>query len=143
MPVHAIHHFNIRAAQRELVGLRDFYCRVVGLEPGPRPPFRSAGFWLYADGEPVLHLTEAPETEFLPPVGERRSAADHIAFRASDLQATLTRLRESGIPWTIDTVPNLHEIQVFFQDPSGVGVELNFNSRIERSAAMQDSGNPA
>ena len=63
MPVHAVHHFNIRAPQAELIVLRDFYSDVVGLSLGPRPPFRSAGFWLYADGVPILHLTAASETE--------------------------------------------------------------------------------
>ncbi len=139
MPIHAIHHFNIRASRRELAVLRDFYCNVVGLESGARPPFRAAGFWLYADGVPILHLTEAPETQLLPPVRDRRSAADHIAFRASDLQATLTKLHEHGIACTVDTVPELHEVQVLFQDPSGVGVELNFNSRVEQSPTAKES----
>jgi glyoxylase I family protein len=135
MPVHAIHHFNIRAPQEELLVLRDFYCDVVGLTLGPRPPFRSTGFWLYADGVPVLHLTATAATESLPDVRERRSAADHIAFRSSDLQATLAKLRKHGVAYATDIVPLLKEVQVFFQDPSGVGVELNFDSDAEQRDA--------
>lgn len=126
MAVHSIHHFNIRASEQELVVLRDFYCRVIGLEPGPRPPFRSSGFWLYAGSVAVLHLTVASEGEFLPEVSGRRSAADHIAFRCSDLPATLARLRANGVEYSIEHVPLLGEQQVFLRDPSGVGVELNF-----------------
>jgi catechol-2,3-dioxygenase len=134
MSVHAIHHFNIRAPLEELLVLRDFYCDVIGLTLGPRPPFRSTGFWLYADGMAVLHLTATSETESLPPLRDRKSAADHIAFRSSNLQATLKKLREHGVAYALDTVPSLNEMQVFFKDPSGVGVELNFDSSVEQSA---------
>jgi glyoxylase I family protein len=139
MPVHSIHHFNIRASQEELLVLRDFYCDVVGLTLGSRPPFRSAGFWLYADGIPVLHLTAASEEEALPDVRDRRSAADHIAFRSSDLRATLAKLRHHGVAYALDTVPLLNEVQVFFRDPSGVAVELNFDSDAERNRIGSDS----
>ncbi len=126
MGVHSLHHFNIRAAHAELLVLCDFYRNVIGLTLGPRPPFRSAGFWLYAEGVPILHLTVASASESLPEVSDRRSAADHIAFRCSDLEATVTRLREHGIAHSVDRVPLVNEVQIFCRDPSGVGVELNF-----------------
>ena len=126
MAVHAIHHFNIRASMEELLVLRDFYRDIIGLMPGPRPPFRSQRFWLYADGVPVLHLTAASSGVPLPEPSARRSAADHIAFRCSDLRATVARLDEHGIRYSIDAVPLANEIQIFLRDPSGVGVELNF-----------------
>ncbi len=128
MAVHSLHHFNIRASEEELLVLRDFYCKVIGLTLGPRPPFRSRGFWLYADGVPVLHLTAAAAPECLPSMPDRRSAADHIAFSCSDLPATLDRLRRNGVSHSVDTVPLVNEIQIFLRDPSGVGVELNFRS---------------
>ncbi len=132
MAVHAIHHFNIRAAMSELLVLRDFYCNVVGFQPGPRPPFKSSGLWLYADGTPVLHLTAASDTQSLPQPAQRHSAFDHIALRCSNLEATLTRLRQHGVEYSVDTVPLVNEVQVFFRDPSGVGVELNFDSLAEK-----------
>jgi glyoxylase I family protein len=126
MAVQSLHHFNIRASQAELLVLCDFYSNVIGLTPGPRPPFRSSGFWLYAQGVPVLHLTVAPASESLPDVGDRHSAADHIAFRCSDLEGTLERLRRHAVAHSIDRVPLVNEVQIFLRDPSGVGVELNF-----------------
>jgi glyoxylase I family protein len=128
MAVHSIHHFNIRASKEELAVLRDFYCNVIGLTLGPRPPFRSSGFWLYAGGVAVLHLTVASEEESLPGVPDRRSAAGHIAFRCTDLPGALARLREHGIEHSVENVPLVNERQVFLRDPSGVGVELNFAS---------------
>jgi len=107
--------------------LRDFYCDVLGFTVGPRPPFRSTGFWLYAAGAPVLHLVAAaPGSEPLPEVSQRRSAADHLAFRCSDLEGTLERLRQHGVAYRVDEVPLLNETQIFLHDPAGMGVELNF-----------------
>jgi catechol 2,3-dioxygenase-like lactoylglutathione lyase family enzyme len=139
MTVHAIDHFNIRAPHEELLVLRDFYCAVVGLTLGARPPFQSRGFWLYADGAPILHLSTAAETESLPPVSDRRSAADHIAFRSSNIQATLKNLRNHGVSYSINTVPLTKQVQVFFEDPSGFGVELNFDSTTEQLPVESDS----
>ncbi|HEY4211834.1 MAG TPA: hypothetical protein VGM84_10165 [Steroidobacteraceae bacterium] len=93
----------------------------------------SSGFWLYADGFPVLHLTAGTDTEVLPDLQDRHSAADHFAFRCSELRATLARLDKHGVAYCIDNVPLLNEVQVFFRDPSGVGVELNFDSNAESS----------
>jgi catechol-2,3-dioxygenase len=131
MGVRFLHHFNIRASQAEILVLRDFYCNVIGLTTGPRPPFRSSGFWLYADGAPVLHLTAAPDSESLPEVAKRYSAAGHIAFRCSDFEATVEQLQEHGIAHSIDAVPLANEVQIFLRDPSGVGVELNFPAAAE------------
>lgn len=133
MAVHSLHHFNIRASHAELLILCDFYCNVIGLTLGPRPPFRSSGFWLYADGVPILHLTVASASEFLPEVPDRRSAADHIAFRCSDLEAMVARLRERGVVHSVDRVPLVDEVQIFCRDPSGVGVELNFPGSAARA----------
>ncbi|MGF6488050.1 hypothetical protein [Pseudomonas frederiksbergensis] len=43
----------------DLEGARRFLCSVVGLSEGPRPPFGVSGYWLYANGQPVIHLIEA------------------------------------------------------------------------------------
>ena len=39
---------------------RDFYCDVVGLEVGERPPLAFPGYWLYADsaGASCIHIAE-------------------------------------------------------------------------------------
>ena len=43
-----LNHYNLRANRELLDALRDFYCTVVGLTVGERPPFSSFGYWLYA-----------------------------------------------------------------------------------------------
>jgi catechol-2,3-dioxygenase len=128
MAIHSLHHFNIRSTHDEVMVLREFYCSVIGLKLGPRPEFRSSGFWLYADDQPVLHLTIAPDSESLPDVAHRHSAAGHIAFRCSDLNDALARLRRHDVPHYVAEVPSSKEVQIFLRDPSGIGVELIFPS---------------
>jgi catechol 2,3-dioxygenase-like lactoylglutathione lyase family enzyme len=85
MAVTGMHHFNIRVSQAEIGALKSFYCDILGFRVGPRPPFQSAGFWLYAGQLPVLHLTQMNSGEVaapgspnsLPDARERRSAIDH------------------------------------------------------------------
>jgi glyoxylase I family protein len=126
MAVLGFSHYNLRAPRRLLDRLRDFYVDVVGLQPGPRPPFRSFGYWLYAGGEPVLHLSEDS-------AGEPRLASggtttfDHAAFRCSDLADTEARLAARGIAFERSEVPATGIVQLFFSDPAGNGVELGFD----------------
>jgi AraC family transcriptional regulator len=44
----------------DLESARRFLCAIVGLSEGPRPAFSVAGHWLYAQGQPVIHLIEKP-----------------------------------------------------------------------------------
>jgi len=129
-----IHHFNIRASAAELTLLERFYCDIIGLSVGPRPPFRSVGTWLYAAEIPLVHLTQmhsgeavapgAPQT--LPDVPARYTAIDHVALAATDLEGAVQRLAANGIPYTLTEVPAVGEIQIFCRDPSGNGIELIF-----------------
>jgi catechol 2,3-dioxygenase-like lactoylglutathione lyase family enzyme len=67
MAVTGMHHFNIRVSQAEIGALKSFYCDILGFRVGPRPPFQSAGFWLYAGQLPVLHLTQMNSGEVAAP----------------------------------------------------------------------------
>jgi catechol 2,3-dioxygenase-like lactoylglutathione lyase family enzyme len=59
-------------------------------------------------------------------VGESTGLLDHIAFLATDLRAMHARLRAADVRFREPTVPSLGLHQVFFEDPSGVTIELNF-----------------
>jgi catechol 2,3-dioxygenase-like lactoylglutathione lyase family enzyme len=126
--VHAILHINIRVPEHQLAPCRDFYCNVLGLSVGPRPPFESNGFWLYAGAAPVVHLVQMSPAEASPEVSHGRSALDHVAFECSGLQTALERLQRHGIPYTISKVPVLSQTQVTAKDPAGVGIELSFEA---------------
>jgi catechol-2,3-dioxygenase len=124
MNVLGLSHYNLRGPRAVLDGLCSFYSQVVGLKTGARPPFRSFGYWLYAGEEAVLHLSEAAPSEV-------RAAGivttfDHVAFRCSGRRGFEDRLRALGIDYQVDGVPGTAQVQLFFQDPAGNGVELIF-----------------
>lgn len=126
MPVTGLNHYNLRASRELLEQLRRFYCEVVGLAVGPRPPFDSFGYWLYAGGDAVLHLSEAEAGESRP--GQVLNTFDHVAFTCSGLVATEARLAGLGIAFRRAAVPQSGQIQLFLHDPAGNGIELNFAS---------------
>jgi glyoxylase I family protein len=126
MPVAAFDHYNLRAARPMLDALRDFYRDVVGLTVGDRPPFRRFGYWLYAADRPVLHLSEADD-------GEARSGTAvttfaHAAFNCTGRADFEARLKRFGVAYRTAGVPLLNLAQLFFHDPAGNGVELQFDA---------------
>jgi catechol 2,3-dioxygenase-like lactoylglutathione lyase family enzyme len=119
-------HFNITAPRELLERVRDFYVEVLGLAVGERPGFTRKGFWLYAGGDPLVHLT-ACDAGDARAAGEPASGFfDHVAFNCEGLTAAVERLKRLGVPYELDEVPSLGQVQLFVRDPAGVGVELNF-----------------
>jgi catechol 2,3-dioxygenase-like lactoylglutathione lyase family enzyme len=117
-------HYNLRANRAVLDTLRDFYVKVVGLREGVRPPFDNYGYWLYIGERDVLHLTEAgPNEERLANVA---NTFDHVAFSCSDMPEFEARLHSFNVRYRCDHVPLTGQQQIFFIDPAGNGVELNF-----------------
>ncbi|HET7921633.1 MAG TPA: VOC family protein [Gammaproteobacteria bacterium] len=126
MNITGLDHYNLRVPQGLLDSVCRFYADVLKLVPGPRPPFRSSGRWLYAADQPLLHLTgfEPDET---PQAGTPGTGwFNHVAFRCEDLAAAEARLKAHGVAYQRDEVPLLGQVQLFLTDPAGIGVELNF-----------------
>lgn len=135
MPLTGLHHFNLRIPESELGQVQKFYVEVLGLCIGPRPAFRSAGVWLYAEDRPLLHLTQMNTGETVPAgapsrlpvlVSERVSALDHIAIACSEIDAMRDRLERHHVEYRVTEVPVTGEIQLFVRDPCGIGIELIF-----------------
>ena len=124
MQVHRIAHYNFRLERSLLEDVRSFYVATIGLEVGPRPPFRSFGYWLYAGDQDLLHLSEEVEDD------KRRKGSDltfdHVAFYCTGLAAYRKRLDSLGIAFSEEAVPQTGRRQLFFRDPAGNGVELIF-----------------
>jgi catechol 2,3-dioxygenase-like lactoylglutathione lyase family enzyme len=117
-------HYNIRASRDLLEVLRDFYVDAVGLAVGPRPPLKSQGYWLYADGRDVLHLSVQAPAE------QRRAGSDltfdHVAFHCRGPADWERRLLALGVAFRRAVIPESGNVQYFFRDPAGNGIELNF-----------------
>jgi catechol 2,3-dioxygenase-like lactoylglutathione lyase family enzyme len=120
MAVTAMNHFTVLTDDVEAT-VR-FYRDVVGLAQGPRPPLGFPGAWLYGSGpQAVLHLY------FGRPVPEPRTGViDHMAFSASGLRDAIATLGANGVAYQCRQQTGSGVWQVFFHDPSGAKVELDF-----------------
>ncbi len=139
MPIGRLDHYSIRTLDIE--ASRRFYTEVMGFEVGFRPPFNFPGLWLY-NGAPypesygVVHIIGVGLNDpqgLKDYLGERAldslkgtGTVDHMAFAATGLAGMRVRLKRHNVPYRKRTVPSLGLHQVFFEDPSGVTIELNF-----------------
>ena len=119
MGIEGMNHFNVLTDDVEAT--RRFYVEVVGLTDGERPPLGFDGAWLYAGGRAILHVSKARLPE------PRAGVIDHMAFTATDLAGTVKRLEARGIPYKLSQQVGTRLWQVFFHDPMGARVELDFD----------------
>ena len=98
-----------------------FYADLLGLKDGYRPDLGFPGAWMYADGQAVLHVVGGRSRDVLKP-----GVIDHIAFSATGLDATLGRLEAHGVEHVCRQQTGTGFWQVFFFDPNGARVELDF-----------------
>ena len=122
MPILGMDHFTILTTNAaETVA---FYGDILGLMPGPRPAFSFPGAWLYSDGKAVLHVVERPS------IPEGGGVLDHIAFKGEDAPAYLAKLNARGVKYDLRRLPQPGHAaglwQLFFFDPSGARVEIDF-----------------
>lgn len=128
MPVTAMNHFTILTS--DVPRTVAFYRDLLGLTDGPRPPLEFPGAWLYAGGAPILHVVGGRPAEEL-----RSGVIDHMAFSAQALSETLALLTSRNIAHTCRRQAQSGVWQVFFFDPNGARVELDFAPDEPRHAA--------
>jgi catechol 2,3-dioxygenase-like lactoylglutathione lyase family enzyme len=119
MPATAMNHFTILTD--DVAGTIRFYGELLDLTEGPRPPFDFPGAWLYAKGAPILHVIGGQ-----PRAQLRAGVIDHMAFSATGLAATVAKLASRGIAYDLRRLVGGRQWQLFFHDPNGARVELDF-----------------
>ena len=119
----SINHIQIVAEKDLVLKLRDFYCDVVGLTDGFRPPVERVGFWWYIGDKDVVHLITPKEGDGRSP---QKSSFDHVAFKTGDYEVVLKRLKSLNISFEEKPIPGMTSHQIFLRDPAGNRVELNF-----------------
>ena len=127
--VDGLDHFTITTS--DLERCRSFYMDVLGLTEGDRPPLGFPCHWLYAGGRAILHLVGDEDAVRR---GGRESDVqgfDHIAFAARGMAEMAKRLKARGVSFEAREVPGRPRKQIFFVDPDGVKVELQFDARVE------------
>lgn len=113
-------HVTLRTA--DLEGTRQFLQDLLGLTVGYRPDFGFAGYWLYNDGEPVVHLIPGGGRA----IGRDVEAIDHIGFRLEGYDAFRSRLDDDGIVYSTMDLVELGERRLFVRTPGGILLELVF-----------------
>lgn len=121
MPITRMNHFTVLCDDLALTV--KFYVELLGLREGPRPPIGVPGAWLYAGDEPVLHVVAG---RALPE--PRRGVLDHMAFSATDLRDVVARLTRAKVAFSLGRQPETGVWQLFFFDPNGARVELDFDA---------------
>ena len=130
MPLGILQHYTIEPSNLEAT--KDFYCDVLGLENGDRPPLGFPGYWLYSGGVATVHLLgDRQPREGIVVRGTKKKFKDtgrfdHIAFAATDIEGVRDRLTARNVKFREQIVPRTGDTQIFLYDPDGVGVELNF-----------------
>lgn len=121
MHVETIDHVNIETDDLERSAR--FYNEVLGLTKGNRPDFERPGYWMYVNGQPVVHLI-APHEDNALLTGSKDAAISHFALRIEDYEVARAHLDAHGIEYEATVVPGTTMRQLFFYDPDGVLVEL-------------------
>ena len=120
MPLGGLQHYTIEP--QDLEKTKDFYCDVLGLENGDRPPLDFPGYWLYSGGEPVVHLIPGGGAA----VGRNAETIDHVGFRLKGYDAYRRKLDTAAIPYSTMDLPDLGERRLFVRTPGGILLELVF-----------------
>jgi catechol 2,3-dioxygenase-like lactoylglutathione lyase family enzyme len=113
-----LHH--VSRQTRRLEETRRFYVDVLGFREVTRPTLNFAGAWLYGAGIQI-HLIDEP---FDAPPSTINSKENHIAFKIDDMDAAEASLKEKGIEYKRNIVPERRSDQIFFRDPEGWLIEL-------------------
>ncbi len=109
----------------DLLVTENFYTELLGFTVGPRPDFKFPGLWLYANDAAILHVMQVDQ---MPE--PRKGVLDHMAFRGRDVNALLEKLKIAGLNYRLTRTPAPWiQWQVFFEDPNGAVVEIDFDGQ--------------
>lgn len=124
MKVLGINHINIVLTEQQLNETIAFYGQVLGLTPGYRAKSTRNGAWLYSQYNPValIHLSVIGTDEDVS--GENHF--HHVAFTCTDVNAMIKKLTELAVPYRLEQRNAPEMTQLFFVDPVGIRIELNF-----------------
>ncbi len=129
---------HILVAADDIDATRDWYARVLGMRSGPHPDFGFPVHWMYLGEQDVVHITRSAkgageiQKKYLgrtsQDAGAGTGALDHIAFRATGLRQMLEHLRREKINFSQRRANGQALFQLFFLDPNGIKIELNYDA---------------
>ena len=116
-------HINIRTTR--LAEMIDWYDKVLGMKPGPRPDFSFPGAWLYAKDQAMVHVVEVKAE---PGSDPNDLKLEHGAFRAKGLDKFIAKLDQMGEKYELTRVPTFPIVQVNIWDPDGNHLHIDFHA---------------
>ena len=132
MPITQMQHYMVLS--KDLEKTRHFYCEVLGLRTGPRPPFDFDGYWIYVGDVAAVHVAGQASYEetgrLADVVAERHGSGsvDHIAFAANDYDGLIASFQKHGVKYRATQVPGSDLRQLFVHDPDGIQIEINIRA---------------
>ncbi len=136
MPLSHIEHLLVAAD--DIDATRDWYARVLGMKSGPHPEFGFPVHWMYLGEVDVVHIGPSAKAagdiqkKYLGRTSQANEAGtgaiDHIAFRATGLRQMLLHLRAEKISFSQRRANGQALFQLFFYDPNGIKIELNYDA---------------
>ncbi len=136
MPLSHIEH--ILVAADDIDATRDWYVRVLGMRSGPHPDFGFPVHWMYLGERDVVHIGPSAKSagdiqkQYLgrtsQGAGQGTGAIDHLAFRATGLKEMLSHLKKQGVAFSQRRANGQALFQLFFYDPNGIKIELNYDA---------------
>lgn len=136
MPLSHIEH--ILVAADDIDATRDWYARVLGMKSGPHPDFGFPVHWMYLGERDVVHIGPSAKAagdiqkQYLGRTSQKSDAGtgaiDHLAFRATGLRQMLQHLKAEGIAFSQRRANGQALFQLFFYDPNGIKIELNYDA---------------
>ena len=111
MPITHMQHYMVLS--KDLEKTRHFYCDVLGLRTGERPPFRFKGLWIYAGDVACIHVAERASYDETSRTGANPAdpndhgsgSVDHIAFAATDYEELVAKFTSHGVKYRATQVP--------------------------------------
>ena len=119
--IERLDHINLRTGR--LDRMVAWYRDVLEMEQGPRPNFDIPGVWMYANGQPLVHLVAVGAP---PPPPSDDLSLEHGAFSAKGFRRFIDKLEERGERYRLAPVEDFGLIQVNIWDPDGNHLHIDF-----------------
>ncbi|WP_425079549.1 VOC family protein [Ruegeria denitrificans] len=121
MGIASLDHVNLRTTR--LDEMIEWYCNMLGMRVGPRPPFPFPGAWLYVGEHAYVHLVGV---ETAAAGSETELKLEHFAFSANGLDSFEAHLKTNDVRYHRADLTAVDIVQLNVWDPDGNHIHIDF-----------------